>query len=122
MMQSTMQDFPLNVGMIYRHGRALHGESEVVTFEGDDSRHATFAEVAERVAAADALTRRFVDEVVPRQELRAHTEARADAIAARPTAAVRAAKAAVWSALDLPLDVGIRREADLAATVAETRR
>ena len=49
MMQSTMQDFPLNVGMIFRHGRALHGESEVVTFEGDDSRHATFAEVAARV-------------------------------------------------------------------------
>ena len=49
MMQSTMQDFPLNVGMIFRHGRALHGESEVVTFEGDDSRHATFAEVADRV-------------------------------------------------------------------------
>ena len=49
MMQSTMQDFPLNVGMIFRHGRALHGESEVVTFEGDDSRRATFEEVAERV-------------------------------------------------------------------------
>ena len=26
MMQSTMQDFPLNVGMIFRHGRALHGD------------------------------------------------------------------------------------------------
>jgi fatty-acyl-CoA synthase len=49
MMQSTMQDFPLNVGMIFRHGRALHGESEVITFEGDESRHATFAEVAERI-------------------------------------------------------------------------
>jgi fatty-acyl-CoA synthase len=49
MMQSTMQDFPLNVGMIYRHGRALHGESEIVTFEGDGSRHATFAEVADRI-------------------------------------------------------------------------
>ena len=35
MMQSTMQDFPLNVGMIFRHGRPLHGDSEVVTFEGD---------------------------------------------------------------------------------------
>ena len=35
MMQSTMQDFPLTVGMIFRHGRALHGDSEVVTFEGD---------------------------------------------------------------------------------------
>ena len=40
MMQSTMQDLPLNVGMIFRHGRALHGESEVVTFEGAASRHA----------------------------------------------------------------------------------
>ena len=49
MMQSTMQDFPLNVGMIFRHGRALHGESEVVTFEGDASRRASFAEVADRV-------------------------------------------------------------------------
>ena len=52
----------------------------------------------ERVPAADALARGFVDEVVPRAELRAHTDALADAIAARPTAAVRAAKAAVWSA------------------------
>jgi fatty-acyl-CoA synthase len=55
MIQSTMQDFPLNVGMIFRHGRALHGESEVVTFEGDHSRRATFAEVAarsERLAVA----------------------------------------------------------------------
>src|SRR3954451_2212344 len=49
MMQSTMQDFPLNVGMIFRHGRALHGESEVVTFEGDGSRRASFAEIADRV-------------------------------------------------------------------------
>ncbi len=36
---------------------------------------------------------------------------------ARPTAAVRAAKAAVWTAVDLPLDVGLRREADLAAAL-----
>jgi enoyl-CoA hydratase/carnithine racemase len=71
----------------------------------------------ERVPAAEALTRGFVDEVVPRAELRAHTDARADAIAARPTAAVRAAKAAVWAALDAPLPVGLRREADLAAAV-----
>ena len=49
MMQSTMQDLPLNVGMIFRHGRALHGESEVVTFEGDASRHASFADVSARV-------------------------------------------------------------------------
>jgi enoyl-CoA hydratase/3-hydroxypropionyl-coenzyme A dehydratase len=68
----------------------------------------------ERVAAVDALTRGFVDEVVPRAELRTHTNARADALAARPPNAVRAAKAAVWAALDLPLDVGLRRETDLA--------
>ncbi|MDQ1429933.1 MAG: hypothetical protein QOF40_535, partial [Actinomycetota bacterium] len=48
MMQSTMQDFPLTVGMIFRHGRAVHGESEVVTFEGETSRHTSFADVAER--------------------------------------------------------------------------
>ncbi len=47
-MQSTMQDFPLTVGMIFRHGRAVFGESEVVTFEGDGSRRASYAEVAER--------------------------------------------------------------------------
>jgi enoyl-CoA hydratase/carnithine racemase len=75
----------------------------------------------ERVSSADALVRGFVDEVVPRAALRAHTDARADAIAARPTAAVRAAKAAVWSAVDLPLEVGLRREADLAATLRPTR-
>lgn len=71
----------------------------------------------ERIPAADALRRGFVDEVVPRHELRAHTDARADTIAARPTAAVRAAKAAVWAALDLPLEVGLRREADLASAL-----
>jgi enoyl-CoA hydratase/carnithine racemase len=75
----------------------------------------------ERVPAADALARGFVDEIVPRAELRAHSGARADAIAARPTGAVRAAKAAVWSALDLPLAVGLRREADLAVTLHAAR-
>jgi fatty-acyl-CoA synthase len=48
MIRSTMQDVPLNVGMIFRHGRALHADAEVVTFEGDHSRRATFAEVAAR--------------------------------------------------------------------------
>jgi enoyl-CoA hydratase/carnithine racemase len=71
----------------------------------------------ERVAAVDALRRGFVDEVVQRAALQAHTAARADALAARPSAAVRAAKTAVWSAVDLPLAEGLRREADLAATL-----
>ncbi len=49
MMQSTMQDFPLTVGMIFRHGRAVFGsDSEVVTFEGETARRASFAQVADR--------------------------------------------------------------------------
>ena len=50
-----MQDFPLTIGMILRHGHTVYGDSEVVTFEGDGSRRATFAEVAgraERLAGA----------------------------------------------------------------------
>jgi enoyl-CoA hydratase len=71
----------------------------------------------ERVPASAALARGFVDDVVPRAELLARTDALADRLAARPTAAVRAAKAAVWAALDLPLPVGLAREADLAAAL-----
>src|SRR5262245_61378860 len=56
MIESTMQDVPLNVGMIFRHGRSLHADSAVVTYEGDHRcRRATFAEVAaraERLAVA----------------------------------------------------------------------
>jgi enoyl-CoA hydratase/carnithine racemase len=69
---------------------------------------------AERIPAGTARARGLVDHVVPREDLRAFTDALADRVAARPTAAVRAAKAAVWSALDLPLAVGLQREADLA--------
>jgi enoyl-CoA hydratase/carnithine racemase len=71
----------------------------------------------ERIGATDALTRGFVDEVVPRAALRTRTDELASVLAARPAAAVRAAKAAVWAALDLPLPVGLQREADLAATL-----
>jgi fatty-acyl-CoA synthase len=54
----TMQDFPLTVGMVLRHGATVHGGSQVVTFEGDGSRRATFAEVADRAARlAAALAR-----------------------------------------------------------------
>jgi len=58
MPQSTMQDFPINIAAILRHGRRVYADSNVVTFTGDGSRSATFAEVgvrAERLAAA--LTR-----------------------------------------------------------------
>src|SRR2546425_2678270 len=55
MLESTMQDFPLTIGMILRHGRTVYGDSEVVTFEGESSRQASFVEVAgraEQLAAA----------------------------------------------------------------------
>lgn len=72
---------------------------------------------AERIPAADALTRGFVDQVVPRAELVASTDALAASIAARPAAAVRAAKALVWGALDWPLAEGLARETDKAAAL-----
>jgi enoyl-CoA hydratase/carnithine racemase len=73
----------------------------------------------ERVPALDARERGFVDEVVPRARLEIRTRAVATGLAARPPAAVRAAKAAVWAALDVPLAVGIAREADLAAALRD---
>jgi len=54
-MQSTMQDAPLLVSEIFRHGKQVHGRSEIVTFEGSGYRRATFAQVAEnaeRLASA----------------------------------------------------------------------
>jgi acyl-CoA synthetase (AMP-forming)/AMP-acid ligase II len=48
MLESTMQDFPLTVTAILRHGAAVHAGSEVVTFEGDGCRRASFGEVAAR--------------------------------------------------------------------------
>ena len=56
-MLSTMQEFPLGLGMIFRHGRAVFADSEVVTFEGDGSRRATFAQVADRVDQLAAALR-----------------------------------------------------------------
>ncbi|HEX5061533.1 MAG TPA: long-chain fatty acid--CoA ligase [Kofleriaceae bacterium] len=45
----TMQDTPLTLSAIFQHGRAVYGDSEVVTYEGDgEFRRATFAEVAKR--------------------------------------------------------------------------
>ncbi len=58
-----MQDFPLTIGMIFRHGRTVYAGSEVVTFDGEGSRRATYAEVADRTdQLAAALTRLGVGE------------------------------------------------------------
>ncbi|HET9092892.1 MAG TPA: long-chain fatty acid--CoA ligase [Acidimicrobiales bacterium] len=49
-MRSTMQEAPLLVREILRHGAQVYPTSEVVTFEGDHFRRASFAEVAARAA------------------------------------------------------------------------
>src|SRR5256884_9125745 len=59
MLESTMQDFPLTIAMILRHGRTVHGDSEVVTFEGDSSRRASFVEVAGRAEHLAAALQRL---------------------------------------------------------------
>lgn len=57
-MKSTMQDAPLTIGHILRHGTRVHGASQVLTFEGGPTRFASFAEVAARAASlASALAR-----------------------------------------------------------------
>jgi len=45
-----MQDFPLTLTHILRHGALVHRRSQVLTYTGDAVRSATFAEVAERTA------------------------------------------------------------------------
>ncbi len=57
-MRSTMQDGPLLVSGILRHGQHLYGESVVVTAQADGYRQATFAEVGARAEQlAKALAR-----------------------------------------------------------------
>ncbi|KAB2339528.1 long-chain fatty acid--CoA ligase [Actinomadura rudentiformis] len=62
-MSSTMQDFPLSIAAILRHGSRVHAAAECVTWTGEGARHtgyARIAENAERLAAA--LTRLGVRE------------------------------------------------------------
>ena len=57
-MKSTMQDAPLLISDILRHGQQVHGDSTVITVEAGGFRSATYAEVAERAERlAAALTR-----------------------------------------------------------------
>ena len=57
-MRSTMQDYPLLVSHILRHGQTYHGDRRVITAEADGYRTATYAEVGQRAEQlAAALTR-----------------------------------------------------------------
>jgi fatty-acyl-CoA synthase len=48
-MNSTMQDRPLSITELFRHGADVYPDSEVITFEGERARHTSYAKVAERV-------------------------------------------------------------------------
>ena len=53
---STMQDFPLTISAILRHGQRVYPESECVTWTDDGARRASFAEVGANAARlANAL-------------------------------------------------------------------
>lgn len=61
-MQSTMMDFPLSVRTLLTYAAAAYGESEVLTWTGTGSRHASYAELGERCARlANVLRARGVD-------------------------------------------------------------
>jgi acyl-CoA synthetase (AMP-forming)/AMP-acid ligase II len=55
-MRSTMQEFPLTIGAILRHGTEVHGDGQVVTATADSLRSRTYADVGRRAARlANAL-------------------------------------------------------------------
>ena len=58
-MRSTMMDFPLTIQHILEHGRALYGDSEVITNEAGGARHTEFAAVADRAEQLAAALRRL---------------------------------------------------------------
>ena len=56
MVQSTMMNYPLTVTQILQHGARVHGDREVITWQGADARKVTFADTYERVGRlANAL-------------------------------------------------------------------
>lgn len=58
-MLSTMQDYPLTINMIFRHGRRIYANSKVRTFDGQACGEASFAEVADRAERLAGALRRL---------------------------------------------------------------
>jgi fatty-acyl-CoA synthase len=56
---STMMDFPLTLDAVFRHGRAVHAASEVITWTAAGARRATFAQVADRAERLALALRRL---------------------------------------------------------------
>lgn len=62
-MLSTMQEFPLTITTLFRHGARIHRRSKVLTFDGSSTTEATFAQVLTRVERlAGALHRLGIGE------------------------------------------------------------
>jgi fatty-acyl-CoA synthase len=57
--RSTMMDFPLTIGRIFEHGRALYADSTVVTSEAEGVRRIEFWALAERAEQLAAGLRRL---------------------------------------------------------------
>ena len=49
-MLSTMQDAPLSIARILRHGTVTHGTAEAVTWTGDEARRSSYARLGHRAA------------------------------------------------------------------------
>src|SRR4051794_15163806 len=49
-MRSTMQDVPLSISSILKHGRDVYGDSSIITVGEDGNRRATFVEVSANAA------------------------------------------------------------------------
>jgi acyl-CoA synthetase (AMP-forming)/AMP-acid ligase II len=49
-MRSTMQDFPLTIGGLMKHGTTVHADSVVVTATAEGTRSQTYAELGKRAA------------------------------------------------------------------------
>jgi len=50
MIRSTMQEFPLTIGAIMRHGASIYGRSECVTWTGEGARRADYKTIAANAA------------------------------------------------------------------------
>jgi fatty-acyl-CoA synthase len=58
-MNSTMQYSPLSITELFRHGAEVFPDSEIITFEGEQARHTSYAKVAERVNRLAGALRRL---------------------------------------------------------------
>jgi fatty-acyl-CoA synthase len=85
MIRSTMQDFPLSIGAIMRHGARVYGRSECLTWTGDGARRADFKTIAEDAGRlANALVKLGITEGDPVATLCWNTQEHLEAYFAVP--------------------------------------